>query len=74
MSRGGQKSHSNPSKHTASLKARGLKDIRIDEEVKIAVNIALERFQYSDEKGLDPLYHRLISDFYCFYIFYCFKA
>uniref|UniRef100_A0A673L0B5 RNA helicase n=1 Tax=Sinocyclocheilus rhinocerous TaxID=307959 RepID=A0A673L0B5_9TELE len=54
MSRGAQKSHTNPSKQTASLKAKGLKDIRIDEEVKIAVNIALERFQYSDEKD-DPI-------------------
>uniref|UniRef100_A0A671M4S5 RNA helicase n=1 Tax=Sinocyclocheilus anshuiensis TaxID=1608454 RepID=A0A671M4S5_9TELE len=53
MSRGAQKSHTNPSKQTASLRARGLKDIRIDEEVKIAVNIALERFQYSDDKELD---------------------
>uniref|UniRef100_A0A672L489 Uncharacterized protein n=1 Tax=Sinocyclocheilus grahami TaxID=75366 RepID=A0A672L489_SINGR len=57
MSRGAQKSHTNPSKQTASLKARGLKDIRIDEEVKIAVNIALERFQYSDEKGLSSCEH-----------------
>ncbi|XP_069818801.1 3'-5' RNA helicase YTHDC2 isoform X3 [Dendropsophus ebraccatus] len=31
-------------------KAKGLKDIRIDEEVKIAVNIALDRFRYSDQK------------------------
>ncbi|KTF88379.1 hypothetical protein cypCar_00021348 [Cyprinus carpio] len=53
MSRGAQKSHTNPSKHSASVKARGLRDIRIDEEVKIAVNIALERFQYSDQKELD---------------------
>lgn len=37
----------------SSLKANGFRDIRIDEEVKIAVNIALERFQYSDEKELD---------------------
>lgn len=51
MSRGAQKSHTNPSKHSAPVKARGLRDIRIDEEVKIAVNIALERFQYSDQKG-----------------------
>ncbi|KAK9975451.1 hypothetical protein ABG768_023491 [Culter alburnus] len=43
----------NASKQTTSLKAKGLKDIRIDEEVKIAVNIALERFQYSDDKELD---------------------
>ncbi|RXN23652.1 putative ATP-dependent RNA helicase YTHDC2 isoform X1 [Labeo rohita] len=53
MSRGAQKSHTNPSKQTASIKAKGFKDIRIDEEVKIAVNIALERFQYSDDKELD---------------------
>uniref|UniRef100_A0A8C2L053 RNA helicase n=1 Tax=Cyprinus carpio TaxID=7962 RepID=A0A8C2L053_CYPCA len=53
MSRGAQKSHTNPSKHSAPVKARGLRDIRIDEEVKIAVNIALERFQYSDQKELD---------------------
>ncbi|XP_056313163.1 3'-5' RNA helicase YTHDC2 [Danio aesculapii] len=55
MSRGGQKSNmSSSKKHQASsLKAKGFKDIRIDEEVKIAVNIALERFQYSDEKELD---------------------
>ncbi|XDV21536.1 hypothetical protein PO909_026624 [Leuciscus waleckii] len=48
-----RKSGMNASKQTTSLKAKGLKDIRIDEEVKIAVNIALERFQYSDDKELD---------------------
>lgn len=32
-------------------RAKGLKDIRIDEEVKIAVNIALERFRYGDQRG-----------------------
>ncbi|XP_051750907.1 3'-5' RNA helicase YTHDC2-like [Ctenopharyngodon idella] len=48
-----RKSSMNASKQTTSLKAKGLKDIRIDEEVKIAVNIALERFQYSDDKELD---------------------
>lgn len=47
-----RKSGMSASKQTTSLKAKGLKDIRIDEEVKIAVNIALERFQYSDDKGL----------------------
>ncbi|XP_053557527.1 3'-5' RNA helicase YTHDC2 [Bombina bombina] len=36
-----------------SVKAKGFKDIRIDEEVKIAVNIALERFRYSDQKEMD---------------------
>ncbi|KAG8598146.1 hypothetical protein GDO81_002511 [Engystomops pustulosus] len=36
-----------------SGKAKGLKDIRIDEEVKIAVNIALDRFRYSDQKEME---------------------
>ncbi|MGH0189711.1 UNVERIFIED_CONTAM: hypothetical protein FKN15_037723 [Acipenser sinensis] len=38
------------SSQSGSSRARGLKDIRIDEEVKIAVNIALYRFQYTDQK------------------------
>ncbi|XP_041666905.1 3'-5' RNA helicase YTHDC2 [Cheilinus undulatus] len=33
--------------------SKGLKDIRIDEEVKIAVNVALERFRYSDDKEME---------------------
>ncbi|XP_058239188.1 3'-5' RNA helicase YTHDC2 [Hemibagrus wyckioides] len=48
-----QKANMNPSKLSRSLKAKGLKDIRIDEEVKIAVNISLERFQYSDHRELE---------------------
>ncbi|XP_056393423.1 3'-5' RNA helicase YTHDC2 [Hyla sarda] len=36
-----------------SAKAKGLKDIRIDEEVKIAVNIALDRFRYNDQKEME---------------------
>ncbi|CAB1318506.1 unnamed protein product [Coregonus sp. 'balchen'] len=41
------------SKHSGGggPRGKGLKDIRIDEEVKIAVNISLERFQYSEQKG-----------------------
>lgn len=35
-------------------RAKGLKDIRVDEEVKIAVNIALERFRYGDQRGAGP--------------------
>lgn len=35
-------------------RAKGLKDVRIDEEVKIAVNIALERFRYGDQRGEAP--------------------
>uniref|UniRef100_UPI0037E88EAD 3'-5' RNA helicase YTHDC2 isoform X2 n=1 Tax=Semicossyphus pulcher TaxID=241346 RepID=UPI0037E88EAD len=31
----------------------GLKEIHIDEEVKIAVNLSLERFRYSDEKEME---------------------
>ncbi|KAM5193048.1 3'-5' RNA helicase YTHDC2 [Mantella aurantiaca] len=42
--------HPGASKHG---KAKGLKDIRIDEEVKIAVNIALERFRYSDQEEME---------------------
>ncbi|XP_048448791.1 3'-5' RNA helicase YTHDC2-like [Rhincodon typus] len=37
----------------ATSKAKGFKDIRIDEEVKIAVNIALERFRYGDQKEME---------------------
>ncbi|KAM4050942.1 3'-5' RNA helicase YTHDC2 isoform 2-T5 [Anomaloglossus baeobatrachus] len=36
-----------------SGKAKGLKDIRIDEEVKIAVNIALDRFRYGDQREME---------------------
>ncbi|XP_075035779.1 3'-5' RNA helicase YTHDC2 isoform X2 [Mixophyes fleayi] len=36
-----------------SGRAKGLKDIRIDEEVKIAVNIALDRFRFSDQKEME---------------------
>lgn len=32
--------------------SNGLKDIRIDEDVKIALNLSLERFRYSDQKGI----------------------
>ncbi|KAK3527693.1 hypothetical protein QTP86_034156 [Hemibagrus guttatus] len=53
MSRSNASQKANPSKLSSSLKAKGLKDIRIDEEVKIAVNIALERFQYSDQRELE---------------------
>lgn len=50
-----QKANMMPSKLSSSLKAKGMKNIRIDEEVKIAVNIALERFQYSDQRGVFSL-------------------
>ncbi|KAM9338343.1 3'-5' RNA helicase YTHDC2 [Symphorus nematophorus] len=33
--------------------SNGLKEIHIDEEVKIAVNLSLERFRYSDEKEME---------------------
>ncbi|XP_072550527.1 3'-5' RNA helicase YTHDC2 isoform X2 [Salminus brasiliensis] len=46
---GSQKANMGSSKQSSSLRSKGLKDIRIDEEVKISVNIALERFQYSDQ-------------------------
>ncbi|KAI4886479.1 hypothetical protein NFI96_011911 [Prochilodus magdalenae] len=50
---GSQKASMNASKQSSSLKAKGLKDIRIDEEVKIAVNLALQRFQFSEEKEME---------------------
>ncbi|XP_072272182.1 3'-5' RNA helicase YTHDC2 isoform X2 [Pyxicephalus adspersus] len=46
----GTAQHKGASKHG---KAKGLKDIRIDEEVKIAINIALERFRYSDQTEME---------------------
>uniref|UniRef100_A0AAR2LMR3 RNA helicase n=1 Tax=Pygocentrus nattereri TaxID=42514 RepID=A0AAR2LMR3_PYGNA len=49
----GSQKASMTSKPLSSLKARGLKDIRIDEEVKIAVNLALQRFQYSEQKEME---------------------
>lgn len=33
--------------------SNGLKNIHIDEEVKIAVNLSLERFRYSDQKEME---------------------
>lgn len=45
---------SSSSSCSGSGRAKGLKDIRIDEEVKIAVNIALERFRYGDQRGEGP--------------------
>lgn len=44
------KSHGKSKRGQAS---NGLKDIRIDEEVKISVNLALERFRYSDQKEME---------------------
>ncbi|KAL7835114.1 hypothetical protein SRHO_G00293610 [Serrasalmus rhombeus] len=49
----GSQKASMTSKPLSSLKAKGLKDIRVDEEVKIAVNLALQRFQYSEEKEME---------------------
>ncbi len=34
----------------------GPREIHIDEEVKIAVNLSLERFRYSDQKGITVLF------------------
>ncbi|KAI5615726.1 putative ATP-dependent RNA helicase YTHDC2 isoform X1 [Silurus asotus] len=48
-----RKANMNPSKLSNSLKSKGMKDIRVDEEVKIAVNIALERFQYNDQRAME---------------------
>lgn len=50
------------STHTRSSISNGLKEIHIDEEVKIAVNLSLERFRYSDHKG--------INCSFCIYIYF----
>ncbi|XP_068278683.1 3'-5' RNA helicase YTHDC2 isoform X2 [Nyctibius grandis] len=34
-------------------RGKGLKDVRVDEEVEIAVNLALERFRYGEEKEME---------------------
>lgn len=44
----------NASQHGSS--ASNFKEIHIDEEVKIAVTLAFERFQYSDQKGISCFY------------------
>ncbi|XP_028274222.1 3'-5' RNA helicase YTHDC2 [Parambassis ranga] len=44
------RSQSKPARGSVSNR---LKEIRIDEEVKIAVNLSVERFRYSDQKELE---------------------
>lgn len=44
------KGHRTPKRGRVS---EGLKNIHIDEEVKISVNISLERFRYSDQKEME---------------------
>ncbi|XP_022600321.1 probable ATP-dependent RNA helicase YTHDC2 isoform X1 [Seriola dumerili] len=44
------KSHSTPPRGSTY---KGLKEIHIDEEVKIAVNLSLERFRYSDQREME---------------------
>uniref|UniRef100_A0A3B4VGQ8 RNA helicase n=1 Tax=Seriola dumerili TaxID=41447 RepID=A0A3B4VGQ8_SERDU len=43
-------SHSTPPRGSTY---KGLKEIHIDEEVKIAVNLSLERFRYSDQREME---------------------
>ncbi|KAG8130831.1 hypothetical protein E2320_017417 [Naja naja] len=50
---GGPSTASSSSSCSGGGRAKGLKDIRIDEEVKIAVNISLERFRYGDQREMD---------------------
>ncbi|XP_034751393.1 3'-5' RNA helicase YTHDC2 isoform X1 [Etheostoma cragini] len=54
MSNAGTASHK-PARNTPprGSKSKGLKEIHIDEEVKIAVNLSLERFRYSDQKEME---------------------
>ncbi|TNN53113.1 putative ATP-dependent RNA helicase YTHDC2 [Liparis tanakae] len=42
------------SRHHGSA-SKGFKDIHIDEEVKISMNLSLERFHYSDQRGKSTL-------------------
>uniref|UniRef100_A0A669DMK3 RNA helicase n=1 Tax=Oreochromis niloticus TaxID=8128 RepID=A0A669DMK3_ORENI len=46
-----------PSMSHNGSSASSFKEIHIDEEVKIAVTLALERFQYSDQKGISSFSH-----------------
>ncbi|XP_063065850.1 3'-5' RNA helicase YTHDC2 [Engraulis encrasicolus] len=50
---GHQGRHGGHGGHGGSSRGKGLKDIRVDEEVKIAVHIALEKFQYSEQKEME---------------------
>uniref|UniRef100_A0A3B3T4R6 RNA helicase n=1 Tax=Paramormyrops kingsleyae TaxID=1676925 RepID=A0A3B3T4R6_9TELE len=47
------KSTMNKSRQSRSSGGQCLKDIRINEEVKIAVNMSLERFRYSEQKEME---------------------
>lgn len=40
---------------------RGLKEIHIDEEVKIAVSLSLERFRFSDQKGIGCFFYQIMK-------------
>lgn len=65
------------SKAARGSASNGLKEIHIDEEVKIAVNLSVERFHYSDQKGMNCSYDfiKLLSNFnqllYVLHIRYC---
>ncbi|XP_056289320.1 3'-5' RNA helicase YTHDC2 isoform X2 [Pseudoliparis swirei] len=56
MSSAGSASHkparSQHSRHHGSA-SKGFKDIHIDEEVKISMNLSLERFHYSDQREME---------------------
>uniref|UniRef100_A0AAY4BH52 RNA helicase n=1 Tax=Denticeps clupeoides TaxID=299321 RepID=A0AAY4BH52_9TELE len=52
-------------KQKGGPRARGLQDIHVDEEVKIAVNIALERFRLSDQKGTSVIKMKFPPCFTC---------
>ncbi|XP_074546808.1 3'-5' RNA helicase YTHDC2 [Halichoeres trimaculatus] len=52
MSSSGSQKQSRSQK-TLNKRSGGMKEIHIDEEVKIAVNLALERFCYSDDREME---------------------
>uniref|UniRef100_A0A8C3GAK2 RNA helicase n=1 Tax=Cyclopterus lumpus TaxID=8103 RepID=A0A8C3GAK2_CYCLU len=45
-------SYSQNTRHHGSF-SKGLKEIHVDEEVKISMNLSLERFHYSDQKEME---------------------
>ncbi|KAL6097396.1 ythdc2 [Pungitius sinensis] len=47
-----QKPHKSHNTRPRGPISKGLKEIHIDEEVKISINLSLERFQYSDQKEM----------------------
>lgn len=65
------KSRNTPPSSSASDR---LKKIHIDEEVKIAVNLSLERFRYSDQRGINCYFYFYFILTYFFVILFLISA